>query len=230
MYPAQPSFLADDPYALWWQVNRASGVDICSVNAASWLLTVRRALGVNGSAVWDGAFASALVNAATVLERQDASWSGVRAALAAEAQASRPGLASFVFATWFAFYRPNRLRYDILDVSPDLVLPAWGQVVRPPTRSRDSVEGNGLTCYRPSTETPPAALSNAERRGVEQASSIGVRVRPGEATEQSETEIDTGPSAIPPWAVAVGAVSLVAIAAALVMIPAKTSSPRRRRR
>lgn len=231
MFPSAPSFRTDETYGLWWLVNRSSGQDVCAINASAWLRSVRSALGLATTAVWDATLAAALVNAAGVMDREQPGqgWDAIVRVLQADASARLPSGTGFQFATWFTFYRPNRLRFDALGTPANIVLPVWGQVVAPPVSRRlDPMEGDRLACYRPDTETPPDALTTADRRGAESASSIGVRVRPGEATDQGDEEIDTGPSAIPPAAVFAGIALLLIVGGIFVSTTNMKSTPKRR--
>ena len=230
MYPARSSFDDSSTYGVWWAVNRSSGQDICAINAAAWLLGVRSALGLSAQAVWDAALSQALVNAANVLNGQQPGqgFDALGQMLQTDANMRAVSNTGFQFATWFAFYRPNRLRYDVLAVPADIALPRFGQVYASPSGRRDGAEGDRLACYRPETEATPASLSASDRRALEQASSIGVRVRPGEPTDQGVSEIDTGPSAIPPWAIAAGG-GLVLVAAILFVTSTRTKSSGRSR-
>jgi len=182
MHPSAPTFATDAAYGLWWRVARSTGEDICAIDPAAWLLTVRAALGLSPRAVWDANFAQALLNAATVLGWDAAVVESFRADLAAR----RPSRLAAVFATYFAIYRPSRLRFDGVSLRDDLVLPAWGQVLQPRT------DDARLVCYRPSLEPVPSALSPEARRAAEAASALGVRVRAGEPAEQWPEE-DGGP-------------------------------------
>jgi len=227
MYPSAPNFTSNDPYSVWWAFNRTSGQDICTINALGWVTAVRSSLGIVAAPVWDATLAAALLNAATVMqtEQPGVGWEAFVERLQSDVTAQSVSEAAVRFATWFAFYRPNRLRFDAMRPMTSAVLPTWGMTFRAPTTRRsDGEEGDRLVCYRPSTETVPSSLSASERRDAESASSIGVRVRPGESTDQAPEEIDLGPTSIPPWALGLGA-ALVIVAGALFVSTTQMKSP-----
>lgn len=172
------------------------------------MLRVRSALGLSSTPAWDQAFAEGLVNAAAVLDRDmpGTGWDGVLATLRADLAARRPSRAGFEFATWFAFYRPNRLRFDALNIPPTVVLPTWGATIPSRPSSLDPLEGQRLACFRVGVEDSTWSLNAAQRRAAEEQSALGIRDRAGESREQGTDVIEVGEAGVPVAALAIGAV------------------------
>ena len=199
MYPYPPTFDNGDRLDLWWGYARSTGEDICTISPRAWILRVRQALGISSTPAWDQAFAEALVNAAAVLDREmpGTGWQDVLATLRADLAARRPSRAGFEFATWFAFYRPNRLRFDALTIPPTVVLPTWGATVPERPWPSDPLQGKRLACFRVGVEDSPWLLNDAALRAAEEQSTLGIRDRAGESREQGTDVIEVGEGGVP---------------------------------
>lgn len=231
MYPYPPTFDLGEPLDLWWGYARSTGEDICEISPRAWILRVREALGISSTPAWDQAFAEALVNAAAVLDREmpGTGWQDVLATLRADLAARRPSRAGFEFATWFAFYRPNRLRFDALAIPPTVILPTWGTTIPSRPSTRDPLEGQRLACFRVGVEEATWSINTAARRVAEAQSTLGIRDRAGESREQGTDVIEVGEGGVPIVALAIGGALTLAAVLLFSSTASMSSGPTKRR-
>ena len=164
-----------EPYGFFWTYTESGVTHVCAWNGGSFVRTLRSALRLPVSDVWDADLQQALIAVAQGFVGTDSAWAPVVTYLRNDLATQIVSLLSVQFALYFLIYRAAGKRFDLIGIAPTTILPAWGV----PPAPADLLGFTGhttdeLICFVPNVDPPPP-LPPSQTQAAVLASQAGVR-------------------------------------------------------
>ena len=183
-FPDPPNFTSQPdplgPFGAWWRYGYVpaqplrSRTDVCETDGANVIAGVRRVLRLPPSPNrWDTSVASGLRQLVMNRARSapQSGWGQFGAAI--DPGSAQVSAAEMMAGIWAAFYAPNGLPIDGLE------LPSGARL---PVRSEDfGASGGGIVCFEPGADPRPQDLADSQLNSARAASTSGVRLAPNES-------------------------------------------------
>ncbi len=170
-----PSARSGEPYSFFFSYTESGVHHVCAWNGGSFVRTLRTALRLPVSEIWDAELQQSLIAVAQGYVGSDPAWQPIIAFLTRDRDSQNVSALSVQFGLYFLIYRPAGKRFDLIGIAPNTVLPTWG--IPPAPTDLTGFTGHTpdeFVCFVPNLDPPPP-LSVAETPAVIAASQSGVR-------------------------------------------------------